>query len=83
MHIRAEDPAPGIKPIAYRCERRFDRTNRQPAESQNALKMAEKSGSRTHQGRLTPPTGFEDRAPHQGAILFPKGNQKVTFISLE
>ena len=32
--------------------------------------VAEKSGSRTHQGRLTPPTGFEDRAPHQGAILF-------------
>ena len=32
--------------------------------------MAEKSGDRTHQGRLTPLTGFEDQAPHQGAILF-------------
>ncbi len=33
-------------------------------------RMAEKSGDRTHQGRLTPLTGFEDQAPHQGAILF-------------
>ncbi len=33
--------------------------------------MAEKSGSRTHRTRLTRPTGFEDRAPHQGAIPFP------------
>lgn len=32
--------------------------------------MAEKSGSRTHRTRLTRPTGFEDRAPHQGAIPF-------------
>jgi hypothetical protein len=32
--------------------------------------MAEKSGSRTHQRRLTPLTGFEVRAPHQDAILF-------------
>jgi hypothetical protein len=33
-------------------------------------KLAEKSGSRTHQGRLTPLTGFEVRAPHRGAFLF-------------
>jgi hypothetical protein len=39
--------------------------------------MAEKSGSRTHQGRLTPLTGFEDRAPHQGAILFHDGFQRI------
>ena len=32
--------------------------------------MAEESGSRTHQARLTPLTGFEVRAPHRGAILF-------------
>lgn len=35
--------------------------------------LAEKSGSRTHQGRLTPLTGFEDRAPHRGTILFQRG----------
>ena len=33
------------------------------------LKVAEKGGSRTHQGRLTPLTSFEDWAPHRGAIL--------------
>ncbi len=32
--------------------------------------VAEKSGSRTHQGRLTPLSGFEVRAPHRGASLF-------------
>ena len=32
--------------------------------------LAEKSGSRTHQRRRTPLTGFEVRAPHRGAILF-------------
>ena len=32
--------------------------------------LAEESGSRTHQARLTPLTGFEVRAPHRGAILF-------------
>lgn len=32
--------------------------------------LAEECGSRTHQGRGTPLTGFEVRAPHQGAILF-------------
>ena len=32
--------------------------------------MAEEGGSRTHQARLAPLTGFEDRAPHRGAIPF-------------
>jgi len=32
--------------------------------------MAEERGSRTHQGRGTPLTGFEVWAPHRGAILF-------------
>ena len=32
--------------------------------------VAEKSGGRTHQKRLTPLTGFEVRAPHRGAFLF-------------
>ena len=31
--------------------------------------MAERSGSRTHQGRLTPLTGFEVRAHHR--VQFP------------
>jgi hypothetical protein len=34
------------------------------------LKLAEKSGSRTHQGSLRPLTGFEVQAPHRGANLF-------------
>ena len=38
-------------------------------EKGSTSKMAEKGRNRTHQGRLTPPSGFEDRAPHQGAIL--------------
>ena len=42
--------------------------------------MAEKSGSRTHQGRLTPLTGFEDRASHRAAILF--RNQQLAGNSL-
>ena len=33
-------------------------------------KMAEERGSRTHQGRGTPLTEFEVRAPHRGANLF-------------
>src|SRR5665213_1277028 len=36
--------------------------------------LAEKSGSRTHQRRLTPLTGFEVRAPHRGAIPFQRRN---------
>ena len=39
--------------------------------------LAENSGDRTHQGRLTPLTGFEDRAPHQGAILFLAASQTI------
>ena len=35
----------------------------------NPKDLAEKGENRTHQGRLTPLTGFEDRAPHQGTIL--------------
>ena len=31
-------------------------------------KLAERSGSRTHQRRPTPLDGFENRAPHRGAI---------------
>ena len=42
--------------------------------------MAEKSGSRTHQGRLTPLTGFEDRASHRAAIL--SRNQQLAGNSL-
>ncbi len=34
------------------------------------MEVAEEGGSRTHQARLAPLTGFEDRAPHRGAILF-------------
>ena len=31
--------------------------------------VAEERGSRTHQARCTPLTGFEDRAPHRGTML--------------
>lgn len=34
--------------------------------------MAEESGSRTHQARLTPLTGFEVRAPQPGCDPLPK-----------
>ena len=50
-----------------------DTSNRPPRDALGRFwraAMAEKSGSRTHQGRRTPLTGFEDRAPHQGAIPF-------------
>jgi hypothetical protein len=51
-------------PVAYRRGTKVLKLRR---------KLAEKSGSRTHQGRLTPLTGFEDRAPHRGTILFQRG----------
>jgi hypothetical protein len=42
-----------------------------------ALNLAEKSGSRTHQKRLTPLAGFEVRAPHRGAFLFRVGANRT------
>lgn len=45
---------------------------------------AEVSGSRTHQERLTPLTGFEVRAPHRGRFSssgLPRANGKFTVFA--
>jgi hypothetical protein len=46
-----------------------------------AAVLAEESGSRTHQGRLTPLNGFEVRALHRAAFLFRDESHHYTGVT--